>query len=282
MILGGTGLLGKYLIKTCQINKKKYLTAGRNNCDINLDFTNKSLVEKMLHKYPCQIIINATGLTSLLDCEKNYRKCYQINTKIVDNFINSKLSNKFKFVQISTDQVYKGKKNIPNKENSKIELNNNYAKTKYAAEKICLKNKNNLVIRTNFTGIKKNNIKTFYEWALDLLKGNKYVNLFDDAFYSTIDVYSASEFILKLTLKNAKGVFNLGSSDFISKKEFILKLAKEMSLKFENYNTSSVDTIKPKRSKNLGLDITKISNFLNLKMPNSKTVIKNLVSGKIN
>ena len=87
MILGGTGLLGKCLIKTCQINKQKYVTAGRNNCDINLDLTNKSLVEEMLHEYPCQIIINATGLTSLLECEENYKKCYQINAKIVDNFI---------------------------------------------------------------------------------------------------------------------------------------------------------------------------------------------------
>ena len=34
MILGGTGLLGKCLIKTCQINKQKYVTAGRNNCDM--------------------------------------------------------------------------------------------------------------------------------------------------------------------------------------------------------------------------------------------------------
>ena len=282
MILGGTGLLGKCLIKTCQINKQKYVTAGRNNCDINLDLTNKSLVEEMLHEYPCQIIINATGLTSLLECEENYKKCYQINAKIVDNFINSKLSKNYKFIQISTDQVYKGKENIPNKENSKIKLNNNYAKTKYAAEKICLKNKNSLIIRTNFTGIKKNDIKTFYEWTLDVLKKNKYVNLFDDAFNSTIDVYSASEFILKLALKNAEGIFNLGSSDFISKKEFILKVAKELNLKFENYSTTSIDIIKPKRSKNLGLDITKISDFLKLKMPNSKTVIKNLVRGKIN
>ena len=117
---------------------------------------------------------------------------------------------------------------------------------------------------------------------MDILKENKYVNLFDDAFNSTIDVYSASEFILKLALKNAEGIFNLGSSDFISKKEFILKVAKELNLKFENYSTTSIDIIKPKRSKNLGLDITKISDFLKLKMPNSKTVIKNLVRGKIN
>lgn len=282
MILGATGLLGKYLIKTCQTRKIKFISAGRNNCDINLDFTNKSFVEKMLEDYPCHIIVNATGFTSLAECEKNYEKCYQINTKIVDNFISSKLSNKFKFVQISTDQVYRGQKNIPNRENEIIELNNNYAKTKFKAEKICLKNKNSLVIRTNFTGIKNNNNETFYEWALDILKNNKHANLFDDVFCSTIDVLSASEYILDLALKDAKGIFNLGSSDFISKKEFILMLAKELNLKFENFNTSSVETIKPKRSKNLGLDIKKISKFLNLKMPSSKRVTKNLLYGKIN
>ena len=278
IILGGLGLLGKNLIKTCKERKIPFVSVGKKGCDLNLDLTNISLVSDMLKNISDETIINATGYTSLNQCEKNYDECFKINTRIVENFIENPLRKNFKFVQISTDQLYKGEKNVLNKEESKIKLSNNYAKSKFEAEKIALKDNNNLIIRTNFTGLKNNKNQTFYEWALDSIKNHKPVNLFDDMFNSTIDVKNASQLILKLALKNAQGIFNLGSSDCLSKKEFFLTLAAELKLKFTNYNTLSVGTILPKRNKNLGLDVSKISNYLLEKLPSSKKVIKNLVN----
>ena len=82
----------------------------------------------------------------------------------------------FKFVQISTDHVYKGKKPKLNNERSKIFAVNKYAKTKILAEKYSKKLKKFLIIRTNFTGKKKD---AFIDWLIKKaleLKKNKFIS----------------------------------------------------------------------------------------------------------
>ena len=281
IILGGSGLLGKNLILTCKERNIEFLSVGRKNCDLNLDLSNYSSFKNFPKIEENSVIINATGFTSLMDCEDNYENCYTINTKIVENFF-KKFSEDLRFVQVSTDQLYDGIYNQPNKENGKIKIKNKYAQSKFEAEEICLKNSNSLIIRTNFTGIKNNKGETFYEWATDSIRKNRDISLFSDMYNSTIDVKSASEFIIDLVKKGARGVFNLGSSDIISKKDFILKIASELKLKFTNYKISSVESVVPTRCKYLGLNVSKISNFLNVKMPSSSSVVKRLVRGDSN
>ena len=94
---------------------------------------------------------------------------------------------KFKLVQISTDHVYKGRKFKLNNEKSKIFSINKYAESKILAEHSVKFLKSFLIIRTNFTGRKKN---TFIDQLVKNLKKKKSVNLFDDMYTSTIDVKS--------------------------------------------------------------------------------------------
>ena len=91
IILGANGLLGKNLVKTSHNKNYSFVSLGRKDCDINFDLINDSNLKNILNKISPNIIINATGLTSLIDCEKNYDNCYKINTKIVSNVINLKL-----------------------------------------------------------------------------------------------------------------------------------------------------------------------------------------------
>ena len=48
------------------------------------------------------------------------------------------------------------------------------------------------------------------------------------------------------------------------------------------YKISSVESVVPTRCKYLGLNVSKISNFLNVKMPSSSSVVKRLVRGDSN
>lgn len=277
IILGATGLLGRNLIRSCIKRNIKFITVGRKNCEINLDLTKIFNFKKLSKIVDQSIVINATGFTSLEKCEENFENCYEINTKIVKNFFEHKFFRNFKFVQISTDQLYEGKKNLPNKESDKIKIVNEYAKSKFEAEKISLIEDNSLVLRTNFTGIKNNNKETFFEWIVDKVKLKSETVLFNDMYCSTLDVNSAADLILDLSIRNAKGVYNLGSEDFISKKDFFLKVAAEMKTEFFNIKEESVDTMKVKRNKNIGLDISKTKKFLNKDLPTSTEVIKTLI-----
>lgn len=279
IILGAAGLLGRNLVKSCIKRNIRFITVGRKNCEINLDLSETSKFKKLSKILDQSIVINATGFTSLEKCEKNFKNCNQINTKIVKNFFEYKFFGDFKFVQISTDQLYGGEKNLPNKESDKIKILNEYAKSKFEAEKICLIKDNTLVVRTNFTGIKNNNKETFFEWILNEITSENETVLFNDMYCSTLDVNSAADLILELSLRDAVGVYNLGSEDFISKKDFCLKVSAEMKIKFLNIIEKSVDTMKVKRNKNIGLDVTKIKKFLNKDMPTSTEVIKKLIKG---
>lgn len=277
IILGATGLLGQNLIKSCIEKNIKFVSVGRKNCEINLDLSEPSSLKKLSKIIDQSIIINATGFASLEKCEDNFENCYKINTKIVENFFKHKFNENFKFVQISTDQLYEGKKNTSNKETDKIRILNKYAKSKFEAENISLKKNNSLIIRTNFTGIKNNNKETFFEWILEEIKANIETVLFNDMYCSTIDVSNAANFIIDLSIKDAIGVYNLGSKDFITKKDFFLKVAAEMKVDNLRITEDSVDSMKVKRNKNIGLDVSKTIKFLGKDMPTSTEVIKKLV-----
>ena len=61
-----------------------------------------------------------------------------------------------------------------NKETDKLGYYNHYSKTKQNAEKKLLKNlKKNLIIRTNFTGFKKNSLN-FLSWLHKSIKKKKH------------------------------------------------------------------------------------------------------------
>ena len=91
---------------------------------------------------------------------------------------------------------------------------------------------------------------------------------------STLNVKKCAELIIKLTLINSKGIYNLGTKNMLTKKEYAENLSKIMQKKFV-FTTSSVDILKVPRGKNLGLDVRKIEKKLNLKMISANKAIAN-------
>ena len=89
-----------------------------------------------------------------------------------------------------------------------------------------IKNDKCLIIRTNFTGFKKNLKETFIGWILESLINKKKIKLYNDLYVSTLDVNYCSKAIIKLINLNAKGVFNLGSNSSLSKEKFAFIFAK--------------------------------------------------------
>ena len=223
LIIGSNGLLGSHLVKTLKEKKIKFLTIARSGSNYNLDLKNYKKLKNFFHKNKFRIVINCAAKIDINFCEVKFNEAKLINYKLVE-FL-SKMANKFNFklVQISTDHVYKGKKFFLNNEKSKIYAINKYAKTKILSEKPVKKLKKFLIIRTNFTGKKKN---TFLYWLMKNLSKKKTINLFNDMFTSTIDIKTCSKVIIDLASRKSKGVYNLGTRDMISKKNFKIYFSK--------------------------------------------------------
>ena len=274
LLIGSNGLLGSSI--KSKLNLKKVMCVARTNSDYNIDLKNLKKFKKIFNKYEFKNVINCAAITNLSQCEKEKKKTKKINLELPILLNNLSKKMKFNLIHISTDQVYcKGKSN-KFKETDKISFLNYYSKTKFLAEKILMNNKKSLIIRTNFTGFKKNLNKTFVGWLLDNIKRKKKISLFNDFYVSTIDVNFCSKVIIKLIKKKAKGIYNIGSRKSISKERFAILFANKMGKKL-NYNSVSSTKSDIKRPKNITLDISKIERKLKILMPYPVAVINNLI-----
>ena len=152
LILGSSGLLGRQLFEFLKSYKKiNIFHNGLKSRKFNIN--NKSNLKKLIFESNPSLIINASSIANIDFCEQNKKYSYKTNVSAVRNIFEIKKKFKLKFflIQFSTDQLYDNKKKVPNKENDKKYVNNEYSKQKLAVEKICLK-ENATILRTNFFG----------------------------------------------------------------------------------------------------------------------------------
>jgi len=273
LVIGSNGLLGSNIVKILKKKKINYLTVARKNSNFNINLKNFKKLKKLFIKNKFKIVINCAAIIDINYCEKKYNTASVINCRLV-KFL-SQMSKKFdfKFVQISTDQVYKGRNGLANSETSEIFPINKYAKSKLFAEKHLKELKKFLIIRTNFTGKKKN---SFIDWLIRNFKKKAEINLFNDMYTSTMDVQTCAETIIKLAILKSKGIYNLGSRNMITKENFAKKLSNILKIKIK-YKSVSSDILQVPRGKNLGLDVKKIEKKIGYKMPTTNQSIINLV-----
>lgn len=274
LIIGSNGLLGNEFKKI--LNKSTYMTLARTKSDYNIDLTKFKKLDFFFKNYQFQNVINCAGVTNLSFCEKNFEKCKKINSTFLKYLTLFSTKYNFKLIHISTDHFFKNKKFKLNKENSKLSPINKYALSKIIAEKYVKKNKKNLIIRTNFTGFKFNDLSsTFIGWLLNNLNNKKKINLFDDMFTSTLDVNTCALVVKKLIERKATGIYNIGTKNAVSKKNFAILFANKINKKI-NYKKISTQQLSIKRGMYLGLDTSKTEKKINQKMINSSMAIKKL------
>jgi dTDP-4-dehydrorhamnose reductase len=231
LILGDTGRLGSAFKEYFRINKKKYFIIKKKNLIKNF--------KNILKKKP-SLIINCIAETNVDLCNQNLMLALKTNTELVKNIVNIliKLKYKTKFIHISTDQIYNSRNaRIKNKENN-INLSNNYSISKYLGELEAKKYKNTIIIRTNFFGKSLTSKPSYSDYVVRKLKTGK-IKVPSNVYFNPIHINELVEKIILLSKKTKKGTFNIGSSSFISKYQFIKKIAK-----FYNLNVKHVVSFK--------------------------------------
>ncbi len=267
LILGSSGILGNYLSHFLS-KKFKVFTNGLKKRRINL--LNVVEVEKLLKRIKPKIIINCSALTSIDFCEKNKRTAFNINYKILKNTVDILKKNKLesKIIQISTDQFYNNKLKKHNKENIN-HIPNYYCMTKRLVEKTCIKN-NLIVIRTNFFGKSNSKNKSFSDWIYKSFKSDEKFYLLNDVYFSPLNLSTLSKMIKKIIKKIevTRGIYNIGSRDCISKKNFAIKFAKLCNIYKKNYQSiDSKSLFTTKRPRFMCMNTQKFEKHFKVKMP---------------
>lgn len=238
LLLGGSGTLGKAIIKSRLFNNLNYPTSK------TLNILNQKKIEDFLIKNKIKIILHCAALARVKECEKNKKKAYSINVLGTQNIVKSvnncqkKNNLNIRVIFMSSDAVYSSTRGNY-KETDNLKSYNYYGWTKIQGEKTIKKLNNYIIIRTRFF----NKYKIKFNYAA--------VNIFT----SSIEVSKLVKYINKIIKKKFKGVLNVGGkrvSDFEKYKKYKkdikpcdkskifnnldLKLATDASLNLEKFN----------------------------------------------
>jgi len=276
LILGSEGMFGSYLLKELYKNNDfQTFASSRKSLTHYCDFEDKNSVISLLEKINPDIVINCVAISSIDYCENFIKICSLVNAetpRIIAEWCNKSDSY---FVHISTDHFFSNDGKKAHSENSKVKIVNNYADSKYKAEKYIREIQNTLILRTSIIGL-TNDKRNFLDWSLHNLYENNKVGLYFNSYTSFVHCIQLSKILIKLLDKHLTGTYNLASGEVFSKAEFYLELAKALKIK-PNYFISDINELPIKRADSCGLSIKRIQNDSNFIMPSLKEVIKTCV-----
>lgn len=277
LLLGSTGMAGSAL-KNCLINRNiNVVGVARSNAEICCDITNDVLLADVLNHQQYDAVINAAAQVDIDICEDKPLESWCINARLVALLATFSLEQNVPLLQISTDHYYNYGDNSPHKETDQVVLLNDYSRHKFAAEAYALSTKNSLVLRTSILGQKKLGQQSLLDWALKGLLRSEKIDLFHDAWTSSIDVETFANIALDLFLDiQYRGLLNVGTSEVYSKEKLIRTLADLLKLDHSKCRTQSIKSRFKNRSNCLGLDVSLAEKVMKKKMPTIKKVCEAL------
>jgi dTDP-4-dehydrorhamnose reductase len=271
LIIGSSGILGHCLYSELRKKHEVYHTGLKKRLN---DLTIKKNLEKIFNK-EIDVVINCCAITNIEFAERNKKITNDINFKLVKNILILNKTKKFFFINFSTDQVYNIKNIKKNTENN-ISFNSNYyTKTKIKSDKLINKFKF-LSLRVNFFGKSFRGSGTFTDWLFLKIKNKDKFFLFEDQFISGLTINTLSKIITKILDKRVFGLYNLGSTGYISKKNLALKFYKNLNIKKSiNFESVKVNNfLNTKRSNFMYMNCNKFVNKFHIKLPNINKEIK--------
>lgn len=225
LILGGSGLLGSNLKKQFK-NYKVFAPSHK-----DLDLVNIKNVESFISKHNPKFIIYAAGVARIDEAEDNKKKTGLLNYLVPKKLSKFSSKKKIPFIYISTDAVFDGYKNkYKFRETDKPKPKSTYGKSKLLGENAVLNaSKENCVLRL-ITLYGNSDKPNFALMMIGKLKNSKEFGGLVDQIRNPILVDIAAEGIKFAVEQNLNGIYHLGSLDYESNYEFLVKVAKKFNL----------------------------------------------------
>jgi len=235
LIFGGSGLLGYNC--SLYLKDKFHIATSYNSTNIKVDgvksifynINGEDFLEKIIKDVNPYLIINCSGIANVEKCEENRKNAFKINTLFPERLAKLSLKYSIKLVHISTDHLFDGRKPF-RKESDITSPQNYYGLSKLNADlKILDCNSNSLIIRTNFFGKGTKDRTSFSDYIINNLVSKSNIYLFEDMFFTPIHINILIDTIIKLFELNLDGIFNVVSSERISKYDFGIKIADKLN-----------------------------------------------------
>jgi len=227
LVIGGSGFVGRHLMNyfSCPGTSRSGDLGF-----MKLDIMDINGIRKVLRETSPDLVINASGLTNVDYCESHPDEAMTTNGTAVGIIADAVEESGATLCHISTDYVYSGETGKYS-EDDITEPVNAYGRSKLKGEEM-LKGRRCIIIRIstpygmNLSGKKT----TFMEFVLSNLREGKGVRIVTDQFTSPTYLGEIPAAIEALFSRNRLGVYNLGSSECMSRYDFSMLLADVFSL----------------------------------------------------
>ena len=284
LILGGSGYLGRNLIKKIDSNLVD-ATYNNNAFDggIKFDATNESISQLPVNIKKCSHAVILLGETNPDTCLKKANISEDINVSSIKNILEELYANKITPVFASTEAVFDGEIG-DYKESDATNPLMLYAKQKYEIEKnIRNKFSKYIILRiSKVYGYEENNGNILYSWFQQITRGDSNIKCASDFISSPVLVDDVSELILKLIKNNHHGVYHVGGPHAMSRFDMFNALLNEVKkyvnidVRSEKCSIDDFQTLEP-RPKKINLNTDKLSNLFEYKLHTIEEVCKKFV-----
>jgi dTDP-4-dehydrorhamnose reductase len=235
LVTGISSFLGKELAlfpqeewKITGLYHKKEVEYPNINC-FSCDITNEEKLIQIFNKIQPVAVIHLAALSNPNFCELHPEASFKVNVEASAQFSKLCEEKQIPLVFTSTDLVFDGE-NAPYVETDILKPIMVYGKHKAEAEKQILQLNHKAIIARlpvifGNGGFMENWVKT--------LKEGRTVSAFTDEYRSMISATSAIEGLFLLLNQKARGIWNLGGKESISRYDFAIKMVKAFNLPFE-------------------------------------------------
>jgi len=241
---------------------------------IYMDLTQMEDLKKNLEHIAPDVIVHCAANVNIADCENNKVKTLALHVEASEAF--ASFDPDARFIYMSTDSVYNGIRGNY-KETDATGPVNYYAETKLSGEQaVLLNNRNTIVLRTNIYGFSKPLRSSLAEWAIAKLQNNEKIKGFDDVFFNPLYTGQLADLIPVMMNSEHTGIVNLGTTEKLSKYQFLLKIAKQFGFSEELIIKSSVADFEG--LKNRPRNTTLNTSYLNVKFNSRVSIDEGIAS----
>jgi len=275
LVTGASGLLGPYLIEAAA--RVGEVVGVSRHGDFACDLEQGQSVRRTVGEIGPDIVIHAAALTDVDRCEREPEAADRANRAMVANLVDA-LPGNCRLVHISTDQVYPDGSG-PYCEGTEKPVNI-YGHSKLAGELAALGHPDTLVLRTNLFGPSRTpGRQSLSDFVAESLVAGRITTLFGDVLFSPLHMATLAKVTIEAALVGGlRGIYNLGSRDGMSKRDFGLAVAAHLGLStatVRDGRSTDVPARAP-RPLDLRLDVRRIEAALGRRMSTLQEEIEKL------
>jgi dTDP-4-dehydrorhamnose reductase len=277
LVTGAGGFLGSNLVVIFRERFDVTATYFRNpipagHChSLPMDITRSGEVLAVVERLRPEVVVHCAAEARVDYCEAHPEDTFRINVEGARNVAEAARLQGAKFVYISTDSVFDGRKG-PYGEEAAPSPRNVYAQSKLHGEQAVQERVGDyLIIRTNFFGWSLKPRLSLAEWILDRLARGQTVPGFVDIYFSPILVNDLAGTLRDMIVMDLRGLYHVGSSQRWSKFEFARNLCRVFGKDMELVRPTRSDDagLAAPRAKDTSLDVRKVIEAVGRPMPDT-------------